>query len=126
MGEQGPKYRLTIKRGDPCSGYFAIYDGVKANGLKDLTGYTGKMQVRATEDSETIALEFFVEIGAFSPTKIDGTVYPCNVRYEATHTQTAALKNWGLGVWDLQITDPFGRPWTTRDGVAVLEKDVSR
>lgn len=125
MGEQGPKYLMTITRGDSYSGYFAIYDGVKANGLKDLSGYTGLMQVRATPDS-AVVLDFYVEVGTFSPTNINGDVVPCNVFFEATHTQTAALEDWGLGVWDLQLTDPYGHPWTVRDGFAVLKKDTSR
>lgn len=126
MGEQGTRYRLTIKRGDTLDGYLRVYDGVKANGLKDLTDYTGRMHLRSEADSATVLLDFFVEVGTFAQTDRYGNAVTCNVHFAATAYQTGSLPDFGLGVFDIELTDPFGHPWTVVDGYAVLDKDVTR
>ena len=126
MGEQGTMYRLIIDRGDTLTGYLRVFDGVKANGLKDLTGYTGRMHVRTDPDSADVQLSLLVECGTFTPTDKSGTVVECNVKFEATAYQTGSLPDFGLGGFDLELTDPFGHPWTVVRGYAMLRKDYSR
>ena len=128
MGERGPMYRLVITRGDTLDGYLRVFDGIKANGLKDLTGYTGRMHVRTEPDSPDVLLSLFVECGTFTPTDSrSGEPVECNVHFAATAYQTANLpSDMGLCVFDIELTDPFGHPWTVVRGYAVLEKDVSR
>ena len=69
----------------------------------------------------------FIELGTFTPTDSrTGLPVECNVHFGATATQTAALTDWGLGVFDIELTDAFGHPWTVVSGYAELDKDVSR
>ena len=120
-------YKLRITRGDTFDLWTAVYDGPKANGLKDLTGYTGRMHLRETPNSPEILLSFFVEVGSFAPIRKDtGQPWPCNVHIAATAYQTGKLPTFGLGTWDLELTDGFGHPWTTLKGVAELDEDTTR
>lgn len=126
MGERDVMYRLEIQRGDPLDLYLRVWDGRRSLGvLKNLTGYTGKMQVRPDWDSATVLLEPVVEIGSFAQTDRDGNPVTCNVHIGATDTQTTGL-GFAQAVFDIQLTDAFGRPWTIARGIAVLAKDATR
>lgn len=62
--------------------------------VRDLTGWTGAMQVRATEDDDTVLAEAAVEVDA-----VNGIV---TAVIDATDT---AGYVWRSGVYDLVITD---------------------
>lgn len=129
MGERDVFWRLEIMRGDPLDIYLRVFEGNKALGnLKDLTGYTGRMQVRPDWDSETVLLEPVVEIGTFAQVDRNGNAVTCNVHAGATAEMVAkdTMPDFSQAVFDIQLTDAFGRPWTIARGIAVLAKDATR
>lgn len=128
MGERKTLHRLTIDRGDPLDIYLRVWDGPRGNGmLKGLTGYTGRMHIRPDADSDIILLAPLVTCGTF--VQMDsrtGAAVTCNVHVSATAAQTAGLPDWGMGVFDIELIDTFGHPWTIVPGIALLRKDVTR
>jgi hypothetical protein len=82
-------------------------------GYVNLTGATGKAQIRLTEDSAEVLAEFAVTCGA------DGTVL-----ITLTAEQTAALVNGGM--YDVQIEFPDGSIKTYLRGTVSVVKEVTR
>jgi hypothetical protein len=102
--EKGATFRLNLRLKDEL--------GVFLN----LTGYVGRMQVRATLDSEVVALDLS---GGFT----FDAVGRCRVR--ATAAQTTALTI-AAGVYDLEIESPAGDVDRLFKGAVVIEPNVTR
>lgn len=49
-----------------------------------------------------------------------------NLAILITSAQTAAMTDWGVGVWDLETIDSFGNTTRRFSGAAVLSREVSR
>jgi len=99
-----------------------------ADGLEKLwntTGFTGRMQIRAGLDGALIAT-FLTGTGRLL-TGIQGTApYQYNIGFVFPNSVTGVLTDWGLGVYDLELTDPFGVITRVYEGQCVLSREVSR
>jgi hypothetical protein len=85
---------------------------------RDITGWTGLAQVRATVDTATVLFEFTVTVG-------NQETVPGSFFLTAAPAVTAALTTLA-GVWDLQWTTDTGEVYTYAAGTVTLTKDVSR
>ena len=84
----------------------------------DLTGYTGKAQMRELAASAVVAAEFTVTI-------LDQIATPGGLTISLSATQTSALEV-KSHVWDLQLTEPAGaggkvRTWLKGDVTVIAE-----
>lgn len=86
----------------------------------DLTGYTARMQVRASAAADAVLLDLTTENGGITLGTTDGTV-TCT----ATATQTAAL-TFGTGVYDLELVDGSGVVTRLAEGSVCLSREVTR
>ncbi len=92
------RYPLVIKKGATFDPSFQFVD--KATGsIIPLTGYTGRMQIRASYDSETVLLELTAANGRLTVDEANG-IYALNV----AATDTAAL-TWTTGVYDIELVN---------------------
>jgi hypothetical protein len=88
--------------------------------VMDLSGYTGKMQVRPTADSSTILAEASSTNGRLTingPTGIISVLIPADV--------TEAM-SWESGVYDLEVTNGATNIKDVAEGFASLSKEVTR
>lgn len=84
----------------------------------DLTGWTGKAEIRPTRGSATLIATFTTTI---SSTPTDGTLV-----IALSKVQTAALPvGDSIGVWDLQMTAPGGDVKTFLTGSVSVTQDVT-
>jgi hypothetical protein len=87
---------------------------------RDLTGWVGRAQVRATPASTTVLFTFDVELG-------DQQAAPGSFFIKAQPSDTAALPdNQVNAVWDLEWTSTTNEVITPIGGTVKLEIDVSR
>lgn len=91
--EQGATFTLPIAcdEVDPDSGQILV---------RDLTGWTGAMQVRLTADSDTVLAEADVEVD------VDNGIVTATIDDDVTAGYT-----WRSGVYTLIITDGLGTDW---------------
>lgn len=117
------KLDLAIYRGDDFSKLLRFKDtSTDPDTYIDLTGWTGKAQLRLTEDNDTVAAEFAVTVMASQAT-------PANtgkVTLALTSVQTAALDGGIKYKWDLQMTKTDASKETYLYGNALVSKDVTR
>lgn len=116
---------IEFTRGDSFSKFFRARDRVWDEGegayvpgpYKNLTGWTGLAQVRATLDSSEVLFEFTVTLGNQGTTP--GSFY---VECIPATTQSLSVL---AGVWDLQWTTAAGKVYTYAKGAVKLNKDVT-
>jgi hypothetical protein len=82
--------------------------------VRDLTGWTGAMQIRPTADDATVYAEAVVTIDI-----------PTGVVTAVVTDEETADATWRAGVYDLVITDGIN-PDTLAVGVARLRRSVTR
>lgn len=87
--------------------------------VKDLTGYTGKMQVRPTAESSTK----YVDIPAVGSITINGPLGQVAVVVPADIT---AAMTWTSGVYDLEVALNPATVIRLAEGFASLSKEVTR
>ncbi len=89
------------------------------------TGYTAQMTIRADYPPSPVlvstATGIIVSLGAL--TTSDGRPYSIGIVIPRSVTED--LVEWGLGRWDLWITDPFGNRDPVYHGNATLERSVT-
>lgn len=90
---------ITIYQGDDFDETFRLYDE-DPNVLFTLTGMTGRAQIRASENSETLLAECTV-------TLLDQAEVPGGFIVTLTPTQTGAIPS-GPAVWDCQFSNAGG------------------
>ncbi len=105
---------LSIIRGDD---YQVIITLTRDGDPFDLTGYTGRAQIRPTTVvGAPLTAEFTVEIDADPTTG----VITCTLDNAVTDTLDAP------GLWDLEITGPDGWVSTVVSGAVTIVPDVTR
>jgi hypothetical protein len=122
---QPAEHNITIYRGDNFELFVRLREktwNAATNtfipgAYLDLTGQTGKAQLRQDEDSTTVAAEFTVDLGNQSTT-------PGSAYIRLTATQTAGLTITS-GKYDLQFT-VGGETLTYLRGNVTITKDVTR
>lgn len=86
----------------------------------DLTGYTGRMQVRANQAAQDVLLELTTENGGINITGPTGTI-----EMRSTAAATAAL-TFGGGVYDLELTATDGFVTRLAQGAVTVSREVTR
>jgi hypothetical protein len=110
-------YDLTIEQGANFSQVITYKeDGVAVN----LTGYTARMQVRATLESASTLVELTT---ANSRIALGGAAGTISLTISAT--DTAALTA-GRGVYDLELVSGSGIVTRLLQGVATISRNVTR
>lgn len=113
-------YALEIYQGDTFEVTVRLRTVV--NGTPDaymnLTGYTGKAQVRETIAAPTPAAEFAVTV-------LDQVATPGGVKIALTAAETAAIPV-KAHVWDLQLTSGAGATRTWLKGDVTIIGEVTR
>jgi len=93
----------------------------KSNGTPiNLTGYSARMQMRASVASETILLELTTTNGGIVLGGSAGTV---TVVFKDTDTVGV---DWKSGVYDLELVNTSNQPMRFLEGTFELSKEVTR
>ena len=114
---------IDIYKGDTYGFSFRLRDRTPTGArgaYVDLTGCTAKAQIRSTEDTPTVLVEFTASIPNQTVAENKG-----RVNLALTPAQTAAL-TFTKAVWDVQITFPDGVIRTYLKGAVTLTKEVTR
>ena len=110
-------YDILIEQGATFSQLITYKEaGVAIN----LTGYTARMQVRATLESATTVVELTTANGRIA---LGGTAGTITLTISAT--DTAALAS-GRGVYDLELVSGSGIVTRLLQGVATISRNVTR
>lgn len=86
----------------------------------DLTGYTARMQLRASAAADAVLLDLTTENGGITLGATDGTI-TCT----ASAAQTAALA-FSTAVYDLELVDGDGAVTRLAEGSVTLSREVTR
>lgn len=114
----GNRYDLEIKQGATLSLTATWKD---SNGAAvNLTGYTARMQVRATYDSSATILSLTSSSG-ITLGGVAGTI-----AISASAMVTAALTAPWSGVWDLELVSGSGEVTRLLEGAASVSPEVTR
>lgn len=115
QGATWRRYR-ALEYLDPADGLIKLWD---------TTGFTARMAIRASYDGPVL-LSATTENGRLQ-TGIRGTApNQYNLGIVLSSTATAALGDWGLGVYDLEVVDAIGNVTRVYHGAATLEREVTR
>jgi len=108
-------YNITIRMGDTETISVTIQDS--AGAAVDISGRSYAAQIRSNADDTTVLATFACAVVSGPAGTLSATL---------TSTQTAALTP-GVGVWDLQETNPVGPVVTTLlAGQVTIVQDVTR
>lgn len=109
--EQGStfKHRLLVKQGSGASAP-----------VLDLTGYTARMQIRQTRESQDVIASLTTENGGITITAADGQI---DLTISAANT---SVMNFASGVYDLEIISGSGEVTRLIQGKASLSYEVTR
>lgn len=94
-------------------------------GIWDTSGYTGRMKIRASYDGPVLldctTANGRIEVG------IQGTApNQRNIAITLTAATTAALVDWGVGFWDIELVDGSAHVTRCYQGFAALSREVTR
>lgn len=90
--------------------------------MADLTSYTAFLQVKATYDDAVPLIDLSTANGHIEVFDDSGTY---NILITMADWETAALEDWGRGVWDLKLTPPAADSWPLLFGTAILQRSVT-
>jgi hypothetical protein len=110
-------YDILIEQG---ATYSQVITYKEAGVAVNLTGYTARMQVRATLESASTLVELTT---ANSRIALGGTAGTITLSISAT--ETAALTS-GRGVYDLELVSGSGIVTRLLQGVATISRNVTR
>jgi hypothetical protein len=114
----GNRYDLEIKQGATLS-LTATWKDSSGTAV-NLTGYTARMQVRATYDSSSTILSLTSSSGI----TLGGSAG--TIAITASATTTAALTAPWSGVWDLELVSGGGEVTRLLEGAATVSPEVTR
>lgn len=86
----------------------------------DITGYTARMQIRASVTDPTVLLELTTEDGLIILGTTDGKI---TLFLDAV---TTAAITWDRGVYDLELVSPTGYVTRLLKGNITIDKEVTR
>jgi len=117
---------ITVYQGDTFDFFFRVRNRVYdvatsayiAGTYVDLTGWTGKAQIRANADAAVVLAEFSVTISNQITT-------PGGVLLVLTPALTAALPATG-GFWDVELTNAVAEVRTFIAGAVTVTKQITR
>jgi hypothetical protein len=114
------RYRIKARQGDTCLVTFILKQG--DDEPQDLTGYTGRMQVRATPDAKQVLLDAtdFITVGGPEEDPTTGIV---QVEIPASALETVKPSPKGGYAYDLELVSgdfvftPIAGPFTVAQEV---------
>jgi hypothetical protein len=109
---------LTIEQGATFAQLLIWKDS--AGSLINLTGYTARMQIRPTVDSDTVIASLTTENGGISLSVINGSI---SLSIPAAYT---ALMTFVTAVYDLEMIATDATVTRLIQGAVVLSKEVTR
>lgn len=112
------QYDFTIEQGTTVAKVFTYKDDSNAN--IDLTGYTARMQARATIDASSPLIDLTTENGGITLGGAAGTV---TINISATET---AAYTFTTAVYDLELVSAGGVVTRLLKGTITLDKEVTR
>jgi len=116
---------LTIYKGSTFRAGFNLEE----NGLPfDLSGWSARMQIRESVDSDVVVLELTTENGGITFTKTtsnDGTVTSAGYQLYLSPAQTADVTVSG-GVYDIELVDVEGDVGRIQSGSVMFDPEVTR
>lgn len=122
------KYDLKCKAGTTFRKQFTFK--TRLDNIWDLTGYTARMHVRATIDSEDVLVELATEYessppesGAYGTITIDAETGTLNLFISDDYTSTFAS---GSYVWDIELISPGGDVLSPLEGKFKVTGEVTR
>lgn len=116
---------LYIRPGETFTAVYALYDETGA--LIDTAGYAVRMQVRATVDDPTPLLDLSTANGTIAVGRLNaGSASESNLRIVVPPSSTAALPDFGRGVFDVVSTDNAGVVTPEIYGLAIYWPAVTR
>ena len=118
MQEPG-RYDFTIYQGASFDRTFTWRTGDPAANV-NLTGYTGRMQVRSNTTAPTVALEVSTANGRMALGGAAGSI-----AVTVTATDTAALAA-GYFVYDMELVSPGGAVTRLLEGRITVSPEVTR
>ena len=110
-------YRFEIRQGSTVRRNFAL--SIDDNPV-NLTGYTARMQIRATAEASTALIELTTENGRIA---LGGTAGTITLTISAT--DTAALTA-GRAVYDLELVAANGTVTNLLGGVVTIPRNITR
>ena len=106
-------YNFTLEQGSTFRRRLTVQEN---NSALNLTGYSGRMQMRSTHDSDTIILSFTVIVSNASAGQLTAT---------ASATTTASITP-GIYVYDLEIESSAGTVTRLMQGNITVTPEVTR
>ena len=106
-------YNFTLEQGSTFRRRLTVQEN---NSALNLTGYSGRMQMRSTHDSDTIILSFTVIVSNASAGQLTAT---------ASATTTASITP-GIYVYDLEIESSTGTVTRLMQGNITVTPEVTR
>lgn len=110
-------YNFTIEQGATLTKTFVWNSG---GSPVNLTGYTAKMQVRASSASEEVLLELSSANNNIAITVATGTIV---LTFSAVTTAAIA---WRRGKYDLELTSGDGTVTRLVEGVITVSREITR
>lgn len=111
------KVALTIYQGSTYEHQFQLTSG---GAPFDLTGYTARMQIRATVDSATTLYSTDSVTGDITITAASGYVDL------EIHGDTSSAWDFTKGVYDIEIVSPTDKPYRIAEGSVKIVPEVTR
>ena len=112
------RHDIVIQQG---ANFAQIFTAKNDDGtIKDITGYTGKMQVRATPTALTVLLEASSANGRITITGPTGLV---TVAIGADVTETL---NWNVAYYDVEVTTGVTNVFRVAEGFATFSREVTK
>jgi len=111
-------YNLTIEQGIPFTLEFLVKNENGSN--KDLTGYTGRMQLRPYPSSTIIALD---ATSANSKVIINSAASTCTIVLTEIDTTNLSLNQYS---YDIELVNSSGVPFRLTEGLATIKFQVTK
>lgn len=111
-------YNFTIEQGATFTRDFVYRDS--NNAVVNLSGYTARMQIRPSKDSDTVLVEATTANGRLVLTPGQGKI---TLTLSATETDAAGFD---VGVYDLEIESSSGVVTRMIEGSVIFSKQVTR
>jgi len=118
ISQKAGKLNLVIEQG---ARFDPVLTWKDENGVViNLTGWTARMQIRASKSEAAFLIELTTENGGITLGGAAGTI-----SLVITGTATAAI-TWTKGVYDLEMVSPSGYPTRLVEGTVKVKTEVTK
>lgn len=116
---------LEILQGASLTMMFGVCETIDPRVLINTAGWTARAKVKATYGGATL-LDMTIANGRVAVGIMGTPPYQYNILIHVNATTTDLLADWGEGLWDLELEDPFGTVDRIVEGDATLSLGVTR